>query len=240
MTQNSDAPKLTFFLDILLKLNTGVIAAAFFFGSAVLVGKSLIARHLAMSVGISDVIGEAIFVTPVCVVVVHLLAVIAYNLDKHASLPGLKRSILSSAVLATCVIVVIAPFVAIVMYDMLTGMVVFSVSLSIAAAIYLHVIPKLMAPRMGLILRGFILLAMCFMSVMYMAAALPLYRSRITDGAIRDGNYEVCAPVCHPGLVITSTNSLTVVRYWGDRRMHYIPTSLIIRIVSPNRFIEAN
>ncbi|WP_333900158.1 hypothetical protein [Agrobacterium pusense] len=224
-TENSPAIELQTLLGTALQLPAAVASIAFFFGTASIIGKVSIVPGLARQISVTDVISEAILITPPFLVLWVATVAVFYQfsekLPDQQTFKKINKYLFRVIMLGGTLVFMAAT--AIRAQTISSAVIIVSYScifLSSATAIAIKY-------RMGQ-RRYFHILTpvICtFVLIMIISGEFARYARDYPDDKIREGNLEVCVERCHPGIVVASTGSLSAIRYWGIDSIYIVANS---------------
>jgi len=205
-----------------LQVPAAIAGVAFFFGTAALLGKVVAIPGLARQLSVTDVISEAIVVTPPFLFLwIGTVGFVGFVLDVSPQNETFRRyfriGYLGSLVVLG-VALAAAPMISIRLLTPFT-MILCYLFLFFASATKIVVGHRDKPPMTFFvlvpILSTFVLIALTSLEVARRAREFP-------DKKILADGYEVCVDRCHPGIIVGSTSSLSAVRYWGSNQIYLI------------------
>lgn len=225
MEQPEETQSIQHYIPQMLQVPALIAGLGFFLGSALLLGKGLSFPGLLFGVSISDLISEAIIITPLFASYLFMVVMIGFSVDWILRKIKISRIYYNYGWL--CVILAL---LGAALYNTLIDEFQNSLLYFIFSYIVLSVV--IAETRIGVnislkgIIRAIFLSALIAYILIFIVGAFwvnAMYRK--TDDEILERGYSVCVDKCHPGLVLATTGSRVAIRYWRDPHVYYYPIS---------------
>lgn len=221
-----------------LQVPAAVAGVGFFFGTAAILGKLMYFPGLARQLSVTDVISEAIVVTPPFLILwIFTSSALFLWRDR---LPN--ESIFGKYYKPSFRIVLLLGPIGFVL-GVMSGYPIILSSVMIISYIFLFLSSAILITitRNDRIPKTYLLLLpiLCTFVLIFLAVGeLARLARDYPDEQIRTEGYEICLERCYPGIVVTSTSTLAVVRFWGTKGISIVPNADIKSQTIPVKFIH--